>query len=223
IASELPLAVAEKRPISEELLRDQFGRLGGTLFELNAIDAQLSGPVIVPMSELNRMRRRAVELLEAERRRPPAYIKRPASADSDAVQPASRPAKPRLTALCRNLEQVQAVAARTDVDFIYADFEFIKQFPAAVEAVRAAGKKIALAVPRIHMPGETGYFQNILRLEPDAVLVRNTGAVYWFGKYFTEHPEARRLELIGDFSLNIANHKAVRLFLEDAGLSRVTP
>ncbi|TLS50633.1 U32 family peptidase [Paenibacillus antri] len=223
VASELPLAVAEKRPIDETLLRDQFGRLGGTLFELSDIDAQLSGPVIVPMSELNRMRRRAVELLEAERRRPPAYVKRPASADSDAVKPAPRPAKPRLTALCRNLEQVQAVASRTDVDFIYADFEFIKQFPAAVEAVHAAGKKIALATPRIHMPGETGYFQNILRLKPDAVLVRNTGAVYWFARHFTMNPSADHPELIGDFSLNIANHKTANLFLNDAGLSRVTP
>ena len=62
---------------------------------------------------------------------------------------------------------------------IYADFEFIKQFPAAVEAVRAAGRKIALVTPRIHMPGETGYFNNILKLKPDAVLIRNTGAAYY--------------------------------------------
>ncbi|WP_412761799.1 hypothetical protein, partial [Paenibacillus macerans] len=62
--------------------------------------------------------------------------------------------------------------------FVYADVEFIKQFPAAVEAVHAAGKQIALATPRIHMPGENGYHNNILRLQPDAVLVRNTGALY---------------------------------------------
>ncbi|HZG87439.1 DUF3656 domain-containing U32 family peptidase [Paenibacillus sp.] len=223
VSSELPLAVAEKRPLDENVLRDQLGRLGGTLFELGSLDAQLTGPVIVPMSELNRMRRRAVELLEAERRRPPAYIKREIEVDADALTPAPRPAQPRLTALCRTLEQVEAAATRTDVEFIYADFEFIKQFPAAVEAVRAAGKKIALATPRIHMPGETGYFQNILRLKPDAVLVRNTGAVYWFARHFAQNPGVEHPELIGDFSLNIANHKAVNLFLHDAALSRVTP
>jgi putative protease len=222
IESELPLAVAEKRPIDAALLREQFGRLGGTLFELASLDDRLTGAVIVPMSELNRMRRKAAEKLEAERRRPPAYVKWKASADSDAAKPAPRPNDPRLTALCRSLEQVQAVAERTDVEFIYADFEFIKQFPAAVEAVRAAGKKIALATPRIHMPGETGYFHNILRLKPDAVLVRNTGAVYWFVRHFAQNPEVEWPELIGDFSLNIANHKAVNLFL-DTGLSRVTP
>lgn len=222
VASELPLAAAERRPIDDKLLADQFGRLGGTLFALRSIDNQLSGEVIVPMSELNRMRRRAVEELEAERRRPPVYVKRKVDPFADAPQPAPKPAEPRLTALCRSLEQVEAVAKRSEIDFIYADFEFIKQFPAAVEAVHAAGKRIALVTPRIHMPGETGYFANILRLQPDAVLVRNTGAVYWFAKHFIQHPNERKPELIGDFSLNIANHKAAELFLE-AGLDRVTP
>ncbi|WP_274362569.1 U32 family peptidase [Paenibacillus thermotolerans] len=222
VQSQLPLATAEKRPIDEKLLQDQFGRLGGTLFELAQLTVELSGAVIVPMSELNRMRREAVQLLEAERRRPPQYIKRSVAVNDDAQKPAPRPQQPRLTALCRSLEQVEAVATRTDVDFIYADFEFIKQFPAAVEAVHAAGKRIALATPRIHMPGETGYFNNILRLKPDAVLVRNTGAVYWLAKHFAQNPNADRPELIGDFSLNIANHKTADLFLE-AGLNRVTP
>ena len=63
---------------------------------------------------------------------------------------------------------------------IYADFEFIKQFPAAIEAAREAGKPIALATPRIHMPGENGYHAQILKLKPDAVLVRNTGALYYY-------------------------------------------
>jgi U32 family peptidase len=222
VQSELPMAEAQKRPLDGKLLEEQFGRLGGTLFELASLDVQLTGAVILPMSELNRLRRRAVELLEAERRRPPQYVSRGVNAYEDAVAPAPRPARPRLTALCRSLEQVQAVAKRTDVEFIYADFEFIKQFPAAVEAVRAAGKRIALATPRIHMPGETGYFANILRLKPDAVLVRNTGAVYWFVKHFAQNPGVKHPELIGDFSLNIANHKAANLFL-DTGLSWVTP
>jgi putative protease len=222
VQSEMPLAAAEKRPIDGKLLEEQFGRLGGTLFELASIDNRLAGDVILPMSELNRLRRRAVELLEAERRRPPQYAKRSVDVYGDASNPAPRPSRPRLTALCRSLDQVQAVASRTDVDFIYADFEFIKQFPAAVEAVRAAGKRIALVTPRIHMPGETGYFSNILRLNPDAVLVRNTGAVYWFAKHFARNPSVAHPELIGDFSLNAANHKTVNVFLE-AGLSRVTP
>jgi putative protease len=228
VASEGPLAVAQKRPMDETLLREQFGRLGGTLFTLSELELQLTGPVIVPMSELNRMRRHAVEQLEAQRRRPPAYVKRSVEVYAD-VTPhkalgavRNREVAPQLTALCRNLAQVQAVAQHTDVELIYADFEFIKQFPAAVEVVRAAGKRIALVTPRIHMPGETGYFNNILRLQPDVVLVRNTGAVYWFTRHRLLHPDAQHPVLIGDFSLNIANHKTAQLFL-DAGLSKLIP
>ncbi|WP_213531875.1 U32 family peptidase, partial [Paenibacillus cisolokensis] len=131
--------------------------------------------------------------------------------------------KVRLTALCRSLEQVEA-AVRTDAAMIYADFEFIKQFPAAIETARRAGKPIALATPRIHMPGENGYHANILRLQPDAVLVRNTGALYYYAKARAERAGSGQPfpQLIGDFSLNAANHKTVRL-LAEAGLERITP
>ncbi|MBP1992691.1 DUF3656 domain-containing U32 family peptidase [Paenibacillus eucommiae] len=235
--SELMLVQAEKRPMDEALFQEQFGRLGGTIYELDKLEIHLSGDLIVPMRELNSIRRKAVELMEEQRQRPRVYQKNavevyqdtPASAASapsavsgfSATTSTTSKEQARLTALCRTLEQVHAVL-ETDVEFIYADFEFIKQFPAAVQAVHAAGRKIALATPRIHMPGETGYFRNILALKPDAVLVRNTGAVYFFMKHRWEHPGDYQPELIGDFSLNLANHKAVSLFLE-SGLNKVTP
>jgi putative protease len=221
VESELMLVKAEKRPMDEVLFQEQLGRLGGTIYELDQLEVMLSGELIVPMRELNSIRRKAVELLEDERQIPRAYQKRAIEVYEDAAVTASPANEPKLTALCRSLEQVLAVL-ETDVEFIYADFEFIKQFPAAVEAVHSAGRKIALATPRIHMPGETGYFRNILNLKPDAVLVRNTGAVYYFMKHKWEHPNEHQPELIGDFSLNLANHKAVALFLE-SGLSKVTP
>ncbi|GIP21700.1 DUF3656 domain-containing protein [Paenibacillus sp. J22TS3] len=223
VDSELELEVAQKRPMDHALLEEQLGRLGGTVFQLEELDTELHGDVIVPIRELNSIRRRAVELLAGERPKPPVYVKRAVEIYGDAAKPAQPVARgqAKLTALCRSLEQVQA-ALKTGVDMIYADFEFIKQFPAAVEAARQAGKPIALATPRIHMPGENGYHNNILRLQPDAVLVRNTGALYYYLRHRLENPDAPQPMLIGDFSLNIANHKAVELFLE-AGVDRVTP
>ncbi|MEK5240012.1 DUF3656 domain-containing protein [Paenibacillus sp. FSL L8-0470] len=222
VDSELLLETAQKRPMDAALLEEQFGRLGGTVFQLEALTSQLEGDVIVPMRELNSIRRQAVELLAGERPKPPVYVKRAVEIYSDASRrdvAASGDAE--LTALCRSLPQVQA-ALEAGVRSIYADFEFIKQFPAAVDAVRAAGASITLATPRIHMPGENGYHANILRLQPDAVLVRNTGALYYYLRRRVEQPDAVHPRLIGDFSLNIANHKAVDLFLE-AGCDVVTP
>ncbi|CAH1054180.1 DUF3656 domain-containing U32 family peptidase [Paenibacillus pseudetheri] len=224
VDSELALEAAQKRPMDTALLEEQFGRLGGTVFQLDALESHLQGDVIVPMRELNSIRRQAVELLAGERPKPPVYVKRAIEVYGDAnrrdVAP-QRAGEAELTALCRSLPQVQA-ALEAGVRNIYADFEFIKQFPAAVDAVRAAGASIALATPRIHMPGENGYHANILRLQPDAVLVRNTGALYYYLRRRQEQPDAVHPRLIGDFSLNIANHKAVDLFLE-AGCDMVTP
>ncbi|WP_058300411.1 U32 family peptidase [Gorillibacterium timonense] len=262
VDSEALLEQALKRPMDEALFREQFGRLGGTIFELAELDAVLTEDLIVPVKELNRIRREAVEQLTAAREEAPRYTIRsreeqaalaaadmpPARADraaasagapvgaSAGLSPAACDAgaslqaadgaaaalsKPELTVLCRTLPQVYA-ALEAGVEFLYADFEFIKQFPAAVEAVHAAGAKIALVPPRIHMPGETGFFNHILRLAPDAVLVRNTGALYYFMRERQLHPDAAHPELIGDFSLNVANHRSAALFLE-AGLSRITP
>lgn len=230
VDSELELEIAQKRPMDAALLEEQFGRLGGTVFQLEKLDAELHGDVILPIRELNGIRRRAVELLAAERPKPPVWT-RAAAGDAPPAAGGLAGAGPRraphthgeaqLTALCRSLPQVQA-ALEASVSFVYADFEFIKQFPAAVEAVHAAGKQIALATPRIHMPGENGYHNNILRLQPDAVLVRNTGALYFYLRHRMENPSAVHPRLIGDFSLNIANHKTAELFLE-AGCDIVTP
>ena len=234
VDSELLLEAAQKRPMDEALLHEQFGRLGGTVYQLEQLDVALEGDVIVPMRELNAIRRHAVEQLTGERPKPPVYEQRAVDAMADAV--VEHTAVPygaaRLTALCRTLEQVQQ-AVKTEAALIYADFEFIKQFPAAIEACRAAGKPIALVTPRIHMPNENGYHRNILKLKPDAVLVRNTGALQFYLQAKAEWEQAQAEadadassesfpHLIGDFSLNVANHKAVQVFIE-AGLDRITP
>lgn len=238
VDSELLLETAQKRPMDEALLQEQFGRLGGTVYQLEMLDVALEGDVIVPMRELNAIRRHAVEQLTGERPKPPVYEQRAVDAMADAVleHTAVPYGAARLTALCRTLEQVQQ-AVQTEAALIYADFEFIKQFPAAIEACRAAGKPIALVTPRIHMPNENGYHRNILKLKPDAVLVRNTGALQFYLQAKAEWEQAQAEagadaadatsresfpQLIGDFSLNVANHKAVQVFTE-AGLDRITP
>lgn len=224
--SELFLEHALKRPMDQAFLEEQLGRTGGTLFQLDKLETHLKGDLILPMRELNRLRREAVEELEDERRKPPSYTMRQIQAYEDVWQrePQARPAaEPELTVLCRSMEQVRA-AVDAGIGMVYADFEFIKQFPEAVETVRSAGGgvRIGLAAPRIHMPGEGGYFRNILKLEPDAVLVRNTGALHAFLKNRQEYPHEHAPELVGDYSLNIANHKAAALFLE-TGCSWIVP
>lgn len=224
VESAIPLDVAQKRPMDRSLLAEQLGRLGGTIFRLEELHIELAGPVILPVSELNRLRREAAAKLEDVRMKARPYAKRSIDPYADVRKASPLKGEPELTALCRSMEQVKA-ALDAGVGLVYADFEFIRQYPEAVEAARGAGKRIALAAPRIHMPGENGYHNMILKLKPDAVLVRNTGALQFYLKKREELEAAGEAagfpELIGDFSLNIANHKAANLML-DLGLARVT-
>jgi len=223
IVSEQLLEPAMKRPLTAEYLSEQWGRLGGTIFQLDKLDFYLAGDVIVPVSELNRMRREAVDQLVQLRMQPVRYTKRSIKVDSiqplkvAGARPSERPAEAsELIALCRSTDQIIA-ACEADADWIYADFEFTNDYPRAVELARRYGKPIALATPRIHMPGENGILGGIVKAGPDAVLVRNLGAL----QYYAESRPAG-IELRGDFSLNIANHLAAELFLS-RGLQRITP
>ena len=57
--SAVPLTVAEQQPLTTERLTEQLGRLGGSPFRLGAFVNRLEGAVILPVSELNRLRRQA--------------------------------------------------------------------------------------------------------------------------------------------------------------------
>ncbi|MGC6427503.1 MAG: peptidase U32 family protein [Akkermansiaceae bacterium] len=66
VASEVKLEKAEKRPLGDEILEAQLGRLGGTGFSLGKVKNELEGEVILPLGELNRCRRRLIELLKTK-------------------------------------------------------------------------------------------------------------------------------------------------------------
>jgi putative protease len=68
--STMPLARAEKQPLATDRLREQLGRLGGTPFKLGELTNSLIGDVLLPVSELNRLRREAARELEAQRAQP---------------------------------------------------------------------------------------------------------------------------------------------------------
>lgn len=215
VQSSVLLEEAQKRPLTTDFLKEQFGRLGGTIFELKEVQLHVSGDVIVPMKELNQMRRQAVDLLVAKRQEPRVYEKRKVGSRNSVKKHIKNNDPAKLISLCRSMEQIEA-SCKTDVDMLYADFEFTKDYPNAIKVARKYDKPIALATPRIFMPGEQGVLNAILQAKPDAVLVRNLGAVHYILQQNIDIP------LIGDYSLNIANHMAAELFL-NRGLTRVTP
>ena len=65
VNSSMALQTAFRRPLTEKLLREQLGRMGETNFEMGELHNKLVGQAILPVSELNRLRRDLVEKIVA--------------------------------------------------------------------------------------------------------------------------------------------------------------
>jgi putative protease len=222
--TSMALETAHHRPLDTGLLKDQFGRLGGTRFRLGHLTNLIEGDVILPVSELNRLRREIAGLLDARLEHAHAVDLGNASSTPKVLEvklarlqaqtakslPAS--ADPSLAVLCRSLEQIDVVM-NAGIRDLYADFEDVRRYREAVALARSGGASIWLATPRIQKAGEQGFFQLIARAEPDGVIVRNLGGLTWFAD--------AKLRRIGDFSLNVANPLTAELLMEE-GLERVT-
>jgi len=216
VASRLPLQAARTAPLTPESLREHLGRFGESVFTAGSLDNGLEGALILPIGELNRVRRELLYQLESETPRPEFPGAEIAITFPAAVPPAPLP-PPALSVLCRDMTQLTAALA-CGVETVMVDFEDIRRYREAVAAVRNAGSAggsaaLFLATPRIQKAGESGFFRLIEAAEPDGVLIRNLGAA----EYFRERP----LRRIGDFSLNVANPLTAEFFM-NKGMERVT-
>ena len=209
-----PLQVAQKRPLTPEYLREQLGRLGATPFELRDLEVRL-GHVMVPVSQINDLRRRLADDLEKVRKADPGYAIRPGALQRLRRPPPRTTGAPELVVLCRTLEQVEAALAE-GARWIECDFEDIRRYRDAVPLCRAREAAVVLSPPRIFKPGEQGILRNVAAAGANGVLVRSTAHLAFFRR------EAPFLLQIGDFSLNAANELTSDLLL-DKGLVRLVP
>jgi putative protease len=222
LTSTMPLARAEKQPLASERLRDQLGRLGGTPFKLGTLKNELVGEVMLPVSELNRLRREAVAELERQRVQPKRWqLRTPDSSFAFPRTATSAKAAPRLIILVRNLAQLDA-ALKCGAKTIYCDFENPKKYREAVTTFHETfgctvtrdgeAPSIWVAPPRIFKMGEEWTLQQVHSCNADGYLVRNYDHLNFFAN-------DRR---VGDFSLNIANRLTADYFKNRFALERVT-
>jgi putative protease len=227
--SAMPLAKAEKQPLTTERLREQLGRLGGTPFALGDLKNNLSGEVMLPMSELNRLRREAANGLETLRAQPKRWHINESNLPSAPIS-ANRQspiANPQLIVVVRNLEQLQA-ALKCGVQTVYCEFEDPKRYREAVTTFHTAygcsapssminspssQPSIWVAPPRIFKMGEDWILNQVRSCNADGYLIRN----YDHLKFFADCRKR------GDYSLNIANALAANYFKNHFGLERLTP
>ena len=216
VESAMPLEIARTAPLSVERLREHLGKVTGSGYTLAGLDCEgLAGKVILPIGEINRMRRELVAKLDDARGAKRVENKVTVaellgrSQESNGISEDEA----ELVVLCRSMEQVEA-SLEARVGCVLVDFEDIRRYKDAVGLVRERSKsKIYLATPRIQKAGEEGFFKLIANAAPDGVLIRNLGAI----TYFAEAGIPR----LGDFSLNVANPFTAEFFMR-RGLERLT-
>lgn len=217
--SALPLEPAHKQPLTAESLAKQLGRLGDTPFELGGVDASgLAEGLILPVSELNRLRRAVTARVLELRTQPKKWTIRTQRAESRTQVCQTETDRPvELVLLVRDLDQLDAALPLAHRD-VYAEFEDPKKYREAMDRVRAfrerTGSTVALwvAPPRIHKMGEDWILRIVRSSEPDGYLCRNAQHLRAF--------HGSRLR--GDFSLNVANPLAADWFMRRWGLEGVT-
>ncbi|TWT94296.1 U32 family peptidase [Neorhodopirellula pilleata] len=219
------LDVARRHAVTEEVLADKLGRLGGSVFHFGRLRATIQGDPIVPLGMLNTARREIVDSLTEQFKQPPRRtidasagfrlieaIASTSAEDSPAAAPRMPAAAPRMTVLCRTMEQLRA-AIDAEAEVVIADFHDVREHREAVTLARSVGVRILLASIRMQKPGEMGLIKQIIKYGPDGILARNLAAI--------DAGLKSNLEVVADFSLNVANHRSAQ-WLIDRGVARVT-
>ncbi len=235
-ATDFPAEVAKTRPLDEATLRAQLGRLGGTDYALARLELHLEGELMVPASELNKARRRALEALDAARLASFAPPRQIVAAEQiskilDEELAAQRKnfapgKKSELSVWTDTLEGTRAALKGGADRIIFGGDRFstknnsFSDYEQAVKIVRSAGRKIALATPRIVSEEQLPFYEKFLidvqRVAPDFLCIHNIGL--W--------QLAREAELTvplwADMSLNIANGQSLAFWAEN-GAGGATP
>jgi putative protease len=226
---------AQKRAVDDAFFKDELGALGATPFALKdfKVERADSSPIFYSHRELKEIRRELSQNLEKLRRENRVWgDETPIAPAAEILEwskalrtvPATAAKVARLNILLREKSQVLDLVEgismgqirQQEIDCVILDFEFGADYEASLMSLKAASLRTGIATTRILKPKEYMHFVRIERLNPDVILIRNLGALYYFTKVkpFTG-------ELRGDFSLNVTNHLTAH-YLIGKGLTSVT-
>ena len=217
VESEITLVEAHNKPLTTQRLQEQFGRLGNTPFYLEDLTNCINGGLMLPVSELNKMRREIVVKLEQLRTQPKRWLINQNASLRDLLPSFDFPSisnSPNLIVLLRNINQLEP-ALQSGITTIYCEFEDPRKYREAVDKVKNYSPHppiLFVAPPRITKPSENWILQQVLNSNADGYLIRN----YDHLKFFAEE------RCIGDFSLNIANSLTADYFKNKFNLERLT-
>ena len=245
VESSMPLVEAHTKPFTTERLQEQFGRLGNTPFCLGTLTNHLNCAVMLPVSELNCLRREMVAQLEELRSQPKRWQLNSNASLTDLLpapsphlpicplSPEGTPSSPspHLIVLVRNLKQLQA-ALQAGIETLYCEFEDPCAYREAVQMVRQGQRQESTESEKnssfIVHPSS---FPTIWVAPPR---ITKPGENYILQQVYSCEADGYLVRnydhlqffganrCIGDFSLNVANPLTAGYFKGQFGLERLT-
>ncbi|MGI6002510.1 MAG: peptidase U32 family protein [Lachnospiraceae bacterium] len=187
---------AQKRPVSEEDIRRQLSKTGGTPYRFTDIKTDLSGDAFIPLGQLNELRRTALDGLTGKELSAFRRDVVPAAEQSDEGrqkadnvsaesrrQAGSGADASRIGVLVSDEEQLQIVLQYDFADRIYLDLDGDRgALSRMAESVREHGRSLYFGLPYIIRGERADTLQEDLafaeNLSPDGYLVRSFDGLF---------------------------------------------
>ncbi|WP_371369592.1 hypothetical protein SRRS_26930 [Sporomusa rhizae] len=227
-ATEFIAEKALKRPLTTDTIAKQIERLGTTVFSLDNLDCDIQGEVMVPLSEINDARRRAIEQLEVARLAKFNRAPLPKDKSIEVLMPEHQTLKsgnkPKLVV---NVDAVDKAKTAVDngADIIMFGGECFgkrtlsdEDYHSVADYCKKHDCKIILNTPRLLQRNQikeiTDHIALFNAIGPEAISVGNIGTLHLL-------KELIDIPLHGDYPLNIYNSITAN-YLTNIGLSSLT-
>ncbi len=211
---------AVNKPLSEERIREQIRKMGNTPFNVAISTVEMDENLILPISELNNIRRQAAERLEKERI---LSRKRKNNSGKDEIYKTllnfpgnSQPKKNnvKISTLFYDITD-NLNLGKVNADRLYIPFtDMLKEkVEKATIGLKDHGREIYAYIPATIKGKYTEILEtNIERISSivDGFLVGNIGTI----EHIKEKLGAKTKNIIGDYTLNITNSSSLNTFKE---------
>ncbi len=194
---------ARNVPLTEESVRVQLEKLGGTRFEIKSINIKVSDGLSLPLSALNAMRRECIEELEKN-----YSVEKKTRREGEfkvGFKLVNRKEAPKITVSVLSTAQISDELLKREPEFIYVPLtEFEKEAERLSEIAKRA--KLVAAFPRIIKDTEEAEIRRLAEIAKESGIkyasVGNCGHI--------SLAESFGFDVRGDFGINITNSHALR-------------
>lgn len=245
VSSQVAGQAAIRRPLDRQTAEEKIGRLGNVPFDLVHLDVHLQGDVMYPLSALNELRRQAVAELSRQRvatMRPPWAT----SVDLEAIEACEKGLRGQLEeavlhpqgsvelAVFVSSAKAAVQAAKAGADIIYVGgslWEYgarplnTTESGQVMEKVNATARQLAgcavhLALPEITLPQRSRKIEHLICQAVESQAFHGILVSTWGELRAGIGLCAGKLQLSGDCTLNVTNHRTA-LHLAELGLDSV--